>query len=115
VTVAAEQGIVGILAYATLIGASLWTLLAGMRRIAPGLGARFRALDAVKTEPPLLKLSRVPVAAAFCALLVHTIGYAGYLTDPLTWALLAIGTALAVQTKAAPELPDRVRLPRPLR
>ena len=45
------------------------------------------------------------IAAAFSALLVHTIGYAGYLTDPLTWALLAVGTALVVETKAAPEPP----------
>jgi len=109
VTVAAEQGIVGILAYAALLGVSLWTLLAGMRRIAPGLGARFRPIDAVKSEPPFLKTSRIAIAAAFGALLVHTIGYAGYLTDPLTWALLAVGAALAVETKAAPALPDRLR------
>jgi O-antigen ligase len=111
VTVAAEQGIVGILAYGALLGLSLWTLLAGMRRIAPGLGARFRPIDSVKSEAPFLKVSRVTVVAAFCALLVHTIGYAGYLTDPLTWALLAVGVALAVQTKAAPALPDWLRLP----
>ena len=36
-----------------------------------------------------------PSLAAFCALLVHTIGYAGYLTDPITWVLLAVGAALA--------------------
>ena len=39
--------------------------------------------------------ARVAVAATFCALLVHTIGYADYLTDPLTWALLAVGVALS--------------------
>jgi hypothetical protein len=33
--------------------------------------------------------------AAFAGLFIHTIGYAGYLTDPLTWALLAIGGSLA--------------------
>jgi hypothetical protein len=33
--------------------------------------------------------------AAFAALLVHTIGYGGFLTDPLTWALLAVGAALS--------------------
>ncbi len=109
VTVAAEQGIVGILAYAALLAVSLWILFAGMRRIAPGLGARFRPIDSVKSEPPFLKISRVGIAAAFSALLVHTIGYAGYLTDPLTWALLAVGTALVVETKAAPELPARLR------
>ena len=109
VTVAAEQGLVGILAYVALLGASLWILFAGMRRIAPGLGARFRTIDSVKSEPPFLKTSRVAIAAAFSALLVHTIGYAGYLTDPLTWALLAVGTALVVETKASPELPAWLR------
>ena len=104
VTVAAEQGIVGILAYVALLAIALWILFAGMRRITPGLGARFRPIDSVKSEPPFLKTSRVAIAAAFSALLVHTIGYAGYLTDPLTWALLAVGVALAVETGAAQHL-----------
>jgi putative inorganic carbon (HCO3(-)) transporter len=109
ITVAAEQGAIGILAYLTLIGISLWTLIAGMRRIAPGLGARFGPIDSVKSEPPFLKTSRVMVVAAFGALLVHTIGYAGYLTDPLTWALLAIGAALFVQTGAELRVPGWLR------
>jgi putative inorganic carbon (hco3(-)) transporter len=114
ITVAAEQGAIGILAYATLIGLSVWTLLAGLRRIAPGLGGRFRPIDSVKSEPPFLKISRVMVVAPFAALLVHTIGYAGYLTDPLTWALLAIGAALFVQTGTSLPLPRwlSARLPR---
>jgi hypothetical protein len=29
---------------------------------------------------------------------VHTLLYAAFLEDPLTWALLGIGTALAAQT-----------------
>ena len=41
--------------------------------------------------------ARIGIAAAFCALLVHTIGYAAYLTDPLTWALLAVGGVLAAE------------------
>jgi hypothetical protein len=41
--------------------------------------------------------ARIAMAAAFCALLVHTIGYAAYLTDPLTWALLAMGAVLAAE------------------
>jgi hypothetical protein len=95
VTVAAEQGIVGVLAYLLLLAAALWTVLAGMRRIAPGLGAPFRPLgDGDRLE---LVPARVGIAAAFAALLVHTIGYAAYLTDPLTWALLAIGAVLATE------------------
>ncbi|MGH2957775.1 MAG: O-antigen ligase family protein [Solirubrobacterales bacterium] len=96
VTVAAEQGAVGLLVYAGLIAVALWSLLSGMRALAPGLGA---PLDAPSRGPAgrALAPARVAVAAAFCALLVHTIGYAGYLTDPLSWALLAAGAALTSQ------------------
>ena len=83
------------IAYLGLLVAALWTLLAGMRRMAPGLGAPFRPLtegDRVELTP-----ARIAIAVAFCALLVHTIGYAAYLTDPLTWALLAVGGVLAAE------------------
>jgi O-antigen ligase len=96
ITVAAEQGALGIVAYLALIAVALWTLLGGMRRIAPGLGAADDAVgDAFEGGPGSLALARIALAAAFVALLVHTIGYAGYLTDPLTWALLAAGASLA--------------------
>jgi O-antigen ligase len=91
VTVAAEQGLVGLLAYGGLIAAALWTLFGGLRNLAPGLGGR---LDP-STGRGVLAIGRIAVAAGFCALLVHTIGYAGYLTDPLTWSLIAIGAVLA--------------------
>jgi hypothetical protein len=51
----------------------------------------------VRTE---LTPARIGIAAAFCALLVHTIGYAAYLTDPLTWTLLAVGGVLAAEVGA---------------
>jgi putative inorganic carbon (HCO3(-)) transporter len=98
VTVAAEQGIVGIAGYLALLAAALWTVLSGLRSIAPGLGAPFRALgegDRVELTP-----ARIGIAAAFSALLVHTIGYAAYLTDPLTWALLAVAGVLAAEVGA---------------
>jgi putative inorganic carbon (hco3(-)) transporter len=98
VTVGAEQGIIGIAGYLALLAAALWTVVSGMRTIAPGFGARFRPLgegDRVELTP-----ARIGVAAAFCALLVHTIGYAAYLTDPLTWALLAVGGVLAAEVGA---------------
>ncbi len=98
VTVAAEQGAIGLIGYAVLLAAALWTMFSGMRSIAPGLGAPFRPLgdeDRVELAP-----ARIAVAAAVCALLIHTIGYAAYLTDPLTWALLAIGGVLAAEVGA---------------
>jgi putative inorganic carbon (HCO3(-)) transporter len=73
VTVAAEQGTVGLLAYAALLVVALATLLPGARGSA----------------------ARAAVAAAFAALLFHTFVYAAFLEDPLTWALLAAGVALA--------------------
>ncbi len=52
---------------------------------------------------------RVGIAAAFLALLLHTMLYADFLEDPVTWTLLAIGGALAVaaQTKSVPERRNR--------
>jgi putative inorganic carbon (hco3(-)) transporter len=98
VTVAAEQGAIGVIAYVGLLAAALWTVLGGMPRAAPGWGGRFRSLaDGDRAE---LIPARIGIAAAFCALFVHTIGYAAYLTDPLTWALLAVGGVLAAEVGA---------------
>jgi putative inorganic carbon (HCO3(-)) transporter len=98
VTVAAEQGAIGVAGYLALLTAALWTVFSGMRSIAPGLGGRFRSLqdgDRVELTP-----ARIGIAVAFCALLVHTIGYAAYLTDPLTWTLLAVAGVLAAEVGA---------------
>jgi hypothetical protein len=35
------------------------------------------------------------VLAAFVALLAHTMAYAGFFEDPITWVLLAVGASLA--------------------
>jgi O-antigen ligase len=96
VTVAAEQGAIGVLAYLALLGTAAWTLLSGMRRVAPGFGAPREAVGDPFDEPSSIPpLARIGVMAAFAALVIHTIGYAGYLTDPLTWTLLAVGGGLA--------------------
>ena len=73
VTVAAEQGLVGLALYAALLAAAFLALFSGAGR-----------------SPP-----RIAVAAAFAALVLHTWTYADFLEDPFTWALLAIGVALA--------------------
>jgi len=74
VTVAAEQGVVGLLAYLTLLACALLRLLRGAGSVP----------------------ARAGVAAAFVALLAHTMLYAAFLEDPMTWMLLGVGTALAV-------------------
>jgi putative inorganic carbon (HCO3(-)) transporter len=95
VTVAAEQGVIGLVGYAVLLLAALWTVFSGMRSIAPGLGAVFRPLGELNRVE--LTPARIGLAAVFSALLVHTIGYAAYLTDPLTWAVLALAGVLAAE------------------
>jgi O-antigen ligase len=74
VTVAAEQGILGLALYVALLVLAVRRLLRGAR------GAPVRAA----------------LAAGFFALVAHTWLYAAFLADPLTWTLLAIGSALAV-------------------
>jgi O-antigen ligase len=73
VTVGAEQGLIGLAVYFALLIAAFW-----------------RLLRAARTTP-----ARAGVVAAFAALMLHTWLYAAFLEDPLTWVLLAVGTALA--------------------
>ncbi|MEA2290504.1 MAG: hypothetical protein QOD55_2501 [Solirubrobacteraceae bacterium] len=79
VTVAAEQGVLGLLAYLALLACALWRLFRG-----------------AGSSP-----ARAALAAAFAALLAHTMMYAAFLEDPMTWMLLAAGTALAAMPPRA--------------
>lgn len=81
VTIAAEQGLIGELVYLALIVTAVVRLLRGAR-----------------SDP-----ARVAILAAFVALVFHTLLYADFLEDPVTWALLAVGSALALAA------PGRVR------
>ncbi|MBV9941945.1 MAG: O-antigen ligase family protein [Solirubrobacterales bacterium] len=84
ITIAAEQGLIGELAYLALVLAALLTLL-----------------HRARTDP-----ARVAIAAAFIALVFHTLLYADFLEDPITWTLLAVGVALARRSSPA-RAPDR--------
>jgi O-antigen ligase len=100
VTVAAEQGLVGFAVYIALIASSLVALTAGMRSVMPGLRRRGQATldaDPERGPPPA---ARADVFAAYIAVLVHTLTYAGYLDDPVTWVLIAIGYSLAFPCRA---------------
>jgi O-antigen ligase len=79
VTVAAEQGLLGLGVYIALLLAALHVLFRGAGR-----------------SPP-----RIALAACFAALVLHTWTYADFLEDPFTWAILAIGVALARRDGAA--------------
>jgi putative inorganic carbon (HCO3(-)) transporter len=84
VTIAAEQGLLGLALYVALIVVALWTMTAGIRGPPATGGAEL--------------VARAAVLAAFVALLVHTMAYAGFFEDPITWVLLAIGASLAHPT-----------------
>jgi O-antigen ligase len=73
ITVAAEQGLIGLAVYVALLVLAFGVLFRGAGR-----------------SPP-----RIALAACFAALVLHTWTYADFLEDPFTWALLAIGVALA--------------------
>ncbi|HEU0316982.1 MAG TPA: O-antigen ligase family protein, partial [Solirubrobacteraceae bacterium] len=74
ITIAAEQGVAGLLLYLLILAA--------------GAGRLFGS--GVRDSP-----ARMAVAAGFVALVLHTLLYADFLEDPITWTLLGIGTALA--------------------
>jgi O-antigen ligase len=80
ITVAAEQGLIGLAVYLALLAAALGRLLRG----AAGWPAR------------------AVIAAGFAALVVHTWLYASFLEDPMTWTLLGVGVALARMRRVSP-------------
>jgi putative inorganic carbon (hco3(-)) transporter len=82
VTIAAEQGVIGLAAYGFLLWTALAVAFGGLRRTL----RRRRA--------GVVLVARCVVAAAFVALLLHTFVYAAFLEDPLTWTLLALAAAL---------------------
>lgn len=92
VTVGAEQGLIGLAAYVALAVVSLWTMGAGLWARGPD-GER---------DPPYVFVARAAVLATFVALLVHTMAYAGFFQDPITWVLMAVGASLAAARSGAP-------------
>jgi putative inorganic carbon (hco3(-)) transporter len=72
ITVAAEQGGIGLVVYLALVVLALVALLSG-------------AGGSVATAA---------VAACFVAMVVHSLGYAAFTVDPATWALLGLGLGL---------------------
>jgi putative inorganic carbon (HCO3(-)) transporter len=107
VTVAAEQGVIGLFAYGSLIVVALWTMGSGL-----GWGAPRRELVSSPRSDPKWSSqsgfqaggtpSRAAVLAAFAALLVHTMAYAGFYEDPIAWVLLAVGASLAAAPTVRP-------------
>lgn len=89
ITVGAEQGLIGLVAYVALIGVALATMGAGLWARGPD------------RRPTVFDAARAAVLAAFVALLIHTMAYAGFFQDPITWVLLAVGASLAAVPRTA--------------
>lgn len=81
ITIAAEQGLIGELAYLALVITAGVMLVRGAR-VSP---------------------ARAAIAAAFLALVFHTELYADFLEDPIAWTLLGIGLALAYASRSGAE------------
>ena len=112
ITVAAEQGLVGLAAYLALLVTALWTMTTGLQRPRPAgpvaagdpppPAVAEASSGAVRpaTPPAGETVARAAVLAAFAALLVHTMAYAGFFEDPITWVLLALAASLAPPGRA---------------
>jgi putative inorganic carbon (hco3(-)) transporter len=92
ITVAAEQGAIGLVVYVALVALALVVLLSGSGSAGPAAAA-----------------------ACFVAMLVHSLSYTGFAIDPATWALLGVGVALrrtrAVRAAIPAAVGDRGALP----
>jgi O-antigen ligase len=88
ITVAAEQGIVGLAVYLALLLAVFVVLFRGAGR------SPLRPKPGDAGLPPASPF-RLAIGACFATLVLHTWTYADFLEDPFTWTLLAIGVALA--------------------
>jgi O-antigen ligase len=89
-TVAAELGAIGLALYA-------WLLIGGLQLIA-----------AVRRHDEALGLA---LLASFLGLFVHALFYSGFLEDPITWLVLAIGAGYLtwVRQRGAPTARERAR------
>lgn len=96
VTVAAEQGFLGLAAYLALVVTALWTMATSLRPLLSRLSVS-RATGPTRHTP----IARAAVLATFVALLVHTMAYAGFFEDPITWVLLAVGASLAAADRVS--------------
>jgi hypothetical protein len=84
-TVAAELGIVGLVAYiAILLGAA-------------------HAIDDVRRRQQALGLS---LGAVFLALFVHSLAYSGFFEDPITWLVLGIAAAFVPSVTVGTPVPE---------
>ncbi len=106
VTIGAEQGLIGLTAYAAVLIAAFRALFGdGASRAArapPGVDGQ--------VQNPFLP-ARAALAALFCALVFHTFVYAAFLEDPFTWVIVAVGVAIAPFAALATSRARRIASP----
>jgi O-antigen ligase len=96
-TIGAEQGVIGLIAYGFALWAAFAVLFAGVRA-------------AVHRETPgVPAVARAAIAAAFCGLLAHTFVYAAFLEDPLVWTLLAVAAGVPLAAREAAPAAEAAR------
>jgi O-Antigen ligase len=83
VTVAAEQGGIGLVVYVALVVLALIVLFSGASA----------------------SVASAATAACFAAMVVHSLAYAAFTIDPATWALLGLGVALRRGGQASGSVP----------
>jgi O-antigen ligase len=89
VTIAAEQGVIGLVAYGAV-------LFFAFRLLFERLRWKHR-----RGPPSLPPLGRTIVAATFTALVFHTMTYAAFLEDPIAWTLIGLGIAFRISSPDA--------------
>jgi O-antigen ligase len=88
ITVAAEQGVPGLAAYVAVLVATFGLMFSGLGAL------RGRA-------PPPRLVTRAYLAAAYSGLVLHTMLYAAFLEDPITWTLIAAAIVLGRPTSSS--------------
>ncbi|HEX8083215.1 MAG TPA: O-antigen ligase family protein [Solirubrobacteraceae bacterium] len=100
-TIAAEQGVIGLAAYAYVLFAAFTLLFANLRgalaAAAPAAGAGAAAER--PRDGPLPAVARAILAAGFCGLVAHTLMYAAFLEDPFLWTVLAVAAAVPLAAR----------------
>jgi O-antigen ligase len=100
-TITAEQGVIGLAAYLVLVSLSFALLF-----------DRLRSRLVSAPWPGVGPVTRAGLAAAYTALVVHTLVYAAYLEDPLSWTLLAVAAGLRARPLGGDEdLEEDARAP----
>jgi putative inorganic carbon (hco3(-)) transporter len=104
VTVLAEQGAIGFLVYLGVVGIAFAALAQAIAPSAPGLRGGGGAL--ADPDGLVVGTARAALLAALAAMFVHSLSYAAFFTDPITWVILAVGASLVRSGKGPDPLPD---------